>query len=123
MFLFLQTPAISHGVPSRIRSKFKAYEKKKLDWHISIKELMTVFLALQLLVPNKGNGHIQLSLDNTTAVAHLNHQGGGGGGIKSVQLSALATEMWHWCLERNILFSAVHVPESKNLFAYPPSHL
>ena len=41
-----------------------------------IKELMTAFLALQLLVPNYPNGHIQLSLDNTTAVAYLNHQEG-----------------------------------------------
>ena len=80
---------------------------------------MAAFLALQLLVPNYRNGHIQLSLDNTTAVAYLNHQVG----TKSVQLSALATEKWYWCLERNILLSAVHIPELKNLFADPLSHL
>ena len=50
--------------------------------------------------------HVQLSLDNTTAVAHLNHQGG----TKSVLLSALATEIWCWCLERSIYLSAIHIP-------------
>ena len=81
------------------------WRENQLDRHISIKELIAALLALQLLVPNCRNGHIQLSLDNTTAAACLNHQGG----TKSVQLSALATEMWYWCLERNILLSAVHM--------------
>ena len=49
---------------------------EKIFWHINIKELMAAFLALQLLVPNHRNGHVQLSLVNTTAVAHLNHLGG-----------------------------------------------
>ena len=43
-------------------------------------------------------------------------------GTKSVQLSALATEMWYWCLERNIFLSAIHMPGLKNLFADPLSH-
>ena len=47
----------------------------------------------------------------------------GRGTAKSVQLSALATLMWYWCLERNIRLSAVHIPGLKNLFADPPSHL
>ena len=94
------------------------WRENQLNWHISIKELMSAFLALQLLVPDYRVGHIQLSLDNTIAVAYLNHQGG----TKSVQLSALAIEMWYWCLEKNILFSAVHIPGLKNLFADPLSH-
>ena len=89
------------------------WRENQLDWHISIKELMAAFLALLLLIPNYRNGHILLSLDNTTAVAYLNYQGG----TKSVQLSALVTEMWYWCLEKNILLSAVHIPGLKNVFA------
>ena len=95
------------------------WRDSQLGWHISIKELMAAFLALQLLVPNCRNVHVQLSLDNTTAVAYLNHQGG----TKSVQLSALATEIWCWCLERSIYLSAIHIPGSKDLFAVPLSRL
>ena len=95
------------------------WRENQQDWHISVKEVMAAFLALQLLVPNHWDGHIQLSLDNTTAVTYLNHQGG----TTSVQLSALVTGMWHWCLEWNILLSAVHIPGLKNLFADPLSHL
>ena len=80
---------------------------------------MAAFLALQLSVPNYRNSHVQLSLDNTTAVAYLNHQGG----TKSVQLSAIATEIWCWHLERNIHLSVVHIPGLKNLFADPLSRL
>ena len=82
------------------------WRENQSDWHINIKGPMAAFLALQLLVPNCRNSHIQLSLDNKTAFTYLNHQGG----TKSVQLSALATKMWYWCLERNILLSAVHIP-------------
>ena len=91
----------------------------QLGWHINIKELIAAFLALHLLVPNYRNGHVQLSLDNTTAVGYLNHQGG----TKSVQLSALATEIRCWCLERNIYLSAIHIPGLKDLFADPLSRL
>ena len=49
---------------------------------------MAAFVAFLLLLPNYQNGLIQLSLDNTTAVAYLNHQG--------AQISALAIEMWCW---------------------------
>ena len=80
---------------------------------------MAAFLALQVLDPNYWNGHVQLSLDNTTAVAYLNHQGG----TKSVQLSALAIEIWCWCLERTIYMSAIHIPGLKYLFADPLSRL
>ena len=38
------------------------WKESQLGWHINIKELMAAFLALQLLVPNYWNGHIQLLL-------------------------------------------------------------
>ena len=95
------------------------WRDSQLGWRINIKELMAAFVALQLSVPNCWNVHVQLSLDNTTAVAYLNHQGG----TKSVQLSAFATEIWCWCLERSIYLLAIHIPGLKNLFADPPSRL
>ena len=95
------------------------WRDSQLGWHINIKELIAAFLALQLLVSNCRNVHIQLSLDNTTAVAYLNHQVG----TKSVQLSALATKIWCWCLERSIYLSAIHIPGLKNLFTDPLSCL
>ena len=49
------------------------WRDSQLGWHINIKELMAAFLALQLLLPNCRNVHVQLSLDNTTAFAYLNH--------------------------------------------------
>ena len=87
------------------------WRENQLDWHIYLKEQRAAFLTLQLLAPSFRNDHIQLSLDNTTCtgVAYLNHQRG----TKSVQHSALATEMWYWCLERNIFLSAVHIPGLK----------
>ena len=95
------------------------WRESQLGWHTNIKELIAAFLALHLLVPNYRNSHVQLSLDNTMAVAYLNNLGW----TKSVQLSVLATEIWCWCLERNILLLAVHIPGLKNLFADPLSRL
>ena len=44
-------------------------------------------------------------------------------GTKSVQLSAFTTEIWCWCLERNIYLLAIHISGLKNLFTDPLSHL
>ena len=57
--------------------------------------------------------HIQLQLDNTTAVAYLNKIRG----TQSRPLNDLAYEIWQWCIERNIWLSAVHIPGKVNVEA------
>ena len=57
--------------------------------------------------------HIQLHLDNTTAVAYINNMGGS----KSLELNCLAIKMWDWSIQRDNWISAVHVAGKLNVRA------
>jgi len=56
---------------------------------------------------------VLLKLDNSTAVAYVNHQGG----IHSKSCNILAKSIWAFAVERNIWLSAAHVPGVKNTVA------
>ena len=57
--------------------------------------------------------HILLLMDNLTAVCYVNKRGG----TRSPQLVSLATEIWNFCLGRNIWITAKHVPGVENVDA------
>ena len=52
-------------------------------------------------------------MDNSTAVAYINHQGS----THSPQLLQLALQLWNWCVERHIVLVAHHVPGKSNSLA------
>ena len=56
------------------------------------------------------NCHIQIQIDNTTALAYINNMGGS----KSKELNQLAVQIWEWCISRNIWLTAVHIPGRLN---------
>ncbi|XP_068712820.1 uncharacterized protein [Montipora foliosa] len=81
--------------------------------HINYLELLAALYALQAFVPNLRDVHVRLKLDNSTAVAYINKMGG----IKSPSLNSLSRTLWEWCIERNIIISAQHIPGKENLVA------
>ena len=80
------------------------------EYHINILELLAAFFALKCFCSHMSNCHIQIQIDNTTAVAYINNMGGS----KSKELNQLAVQIWEWCIIRNIWFSAVHIPGRLN---------
>ena len=54
--------------------------------------------------------HILLKMDNRTAVFYVNRMGG----THSQALSNLAIRLWQWCLEKNLVLSAEHLPGIDN---------
>ena len=56
---------------------------------------------------------MKLRLDNTTAVAYINNQGG----TRSPSLTSLTLEQWNWCLQHNILITAEHLSGVSNVRA------
>ena len=56
---------------------------------------------------------ILLRLDNITAISFINRMGG----THSKTLSELATEIWNWCIERQIMIHAEHLPGVENIQA------
>ena len=58
---------------TRTEGPWTAQERKN---HINYLELKAAFLGLQIFAAKLKDQHIRLIMDNTTAVAYLNHKGG-----------------------------------------------
>ena len=71
--------------------------------HVNCLELLAVFLGLQTFCSSLHDCHIRLMIDNTTAVAVINHMG------HSDPLNKLTKEIWLWCIPRNIWLSTAHI--------------
>ncbi|XP_070578105.1 uncharacterized protein [Ptychodera flava] len=81
--------------------------------HINELELLTVMFAVQSFLQDKTNIHVVVQIDNTTAVAYINHQGG----THSKKLCTTALQIWEWCLQRSITLQAEHIPGLQNRMA------
>ena len=81
--------------------------------HINLLELKAVFIALQIFAAHHSNCHILSLVDNTTAIAYINHKGG----THSRAMSNLAIEIWEWCMARNLTIHAEHIPGCENIRA------
>lgn len=86
-------------------------EEEKLH-HINFLELKAAFLALKGLCSNVNNEHVQLFLDNTTAIKYLSKMGG-----RKTDLNQLTREIWCWCRQRNIFLSVFFIPGRLNVHA------
>lgn len=78
--------------------------------HINLLELRAAFFALKCFCKDMKDIHVQLQIDNTTAVAYINNMGGS----KSTELNQLAFSVWDWCITRNVWLSAVHIAGTLN---------
>lgn len=86
-------------------------EEKKL--HINCLELMTAWFAIQTLVKISPSVHVRLQMDNASAVAYINRQGG----TRSHQLNLIAKNIWEWAIYHRIRISAEHLPGIQNVTA------
>ncbi|XP_077989926.1 uncharacterized protein LOC144444386 [Glandiceps talaboti] len=81
--------------------------------HINYLEILAALYALQSLCSKEQNIHIQLQMDNTTAVAYVNAMGG----TKSTACNNIVVKMWEWCIARQIWISATYLPGAENIEA------
>ena len=98
---FLSKP--SQGLWSREQGVF----------HINVRELYVVHICLTIFCSKLSDVHIQVELNNVTAVAYVNQMGGS----KAIACDLLARKIWSWCIARNIWLSAVHIPGCTNVKA------
>ena len=80
---------------------------------INYLETLAVGFALRAYCSENSDIHVLLRIDNTTAVAYINKMGG----TKSIDCNFVATEIWNWCMNRNIWLTASHLPGSSNVVA------
>ena len=89
------------------------WRRDEMAWHINRKELMAAFLGLKTFASNLCNAVVELELDNVSAVAHINRQGG----THSFQLCHLAIQVWEWALARHLHLDARHLAGRLNVQA------
>ena len=77
------------------------------------------FLGLQTFAYNLTGVARLLRLDNVTAITYLNQMGGAHSGL----LSRLAIEVWNWCLQRNVIIHAEHLPGRENICDWESHHM
>ena len=82
------------------------------DRHINYLELKAAFLGLQGICHDVVDEHVQLLLDNTTAIKYITKMGG-----RKEELNNLTKELWLWCVSRGIWLSAFHLAGSLNIRA------
>jgi len=86
------------------------WSAQEVHLHINILELQAVYFALLALGHSIHNQHIQVQIDNKSAVAYINHMGG----THSNAMDAIAKKIWSWALMRNNHISSVHIPGMEN---------
>ena len=90
-----------------------SWESSEAENHINYLEILAAFLGLKAFGQEKSNIHIQLRVDNTTAV-HMIYKMGSS---HSAKCNDLVKEMWEWCIGRQIWISATYIPGSLNFVA------
>ena len=87
-------------------------DTEKLN-HINYLELLAAFLAIKCFMKDKSNAHVQLLMDNTTAIKYINSMGG----VHSPLCNKLAREMWQWAINKGLWISASFIPGKTNISA------
>ena len=81
--------------------------------HINCLELLAGAFALKAFTKDKAQMRVRLLMDNTSAAHYINKMGG----TRSLILASLAKNLWEWCLERQIVLEAQHIPGILNIEA------
>jgi ribonuclease HI len=89
------------------------WSPQEQEFHINYLELKAVLLGLKSLCSKCTATHIRVQSDNTTAVAYINSMGG----IKSESCNDMASQIWEWCITKQIWLSACHIPGAENVEA------
>ena len=87
--IFTDSSSFVWGASCDNQDKGGPWVREERDWHINRKELRVAFFGLKAFAKNLSDCHVQLRVDNTTAVAYINNQGG-----KNWDLNEVARELW-----------------------------
>ena len=91
--------------------RWTEYEGKHFD--INVLELMAAKFALYSFFKTAQPKHVKIMIDNKTAVAYINHQGG----THSLDCNKVSREIWLWANSKNIWISAAYIPGVENTLA------
>ncbi|XP_068245228.1 uncharacterized protein [Palaemon carinicauda] len=91
-----------------ISGLWKSYQK---EWHINVKELVAIHLALMHFQKEVQGKLVQVNTDNNTALAYIRKQGG----TRSDSLYEAAKDLLLWAKARNITVITRFIEGEKNV--------
>ena len=86
------------------------WSAKEATCHLNVLELHAVLLALRWFKTSVINKHVNIMVDNTTAVATINPMGS----VHSDACHLMAREILKFCIAHNIWLTAAYLPGSAN---------
>ena len=89
------------------------WKEEEQNLHINALELKAVLLGVKALCTGMHHCHIQVQIDNQTAVTYINNMGG----THSRICNDIAFDLLRWCKNNNIWISACHIPGKSNVRA------
>lgn len=89
------------------------WSREQASLHINERELIAIELGLRSFLSLLRDQVVFLRVDNTVAVAYINHQGG----THSPRLSAVSQRIWELSLSNGMLIEASHIPGIDNVLA------
>lgn len=89
------------------------WDQEEAALHINVLELLAVWYALKAFLKVTQVSSVCILSDNTTVVAYVNKMGG----TRSAQLTELAKKIWSWCMDRQLVIRAQHLPGKLNVTA------
>jgi hypothetical protein len=101
------------GVAMRGKSVGGRWSLSEQGSHINYLELLAMFFGLKSFCRDCHDIHIGIQSDSSTAVSYLNQMGG----MRSRKLDFLASEIWNWCIDRNVFVTAQFIPGVDNVEA------
>lgn len=109
-----QTPALQAGdVHVAKTGQGGTWSAEEQMYHINYLELKAALFALQCFRAAIVGKHVRLLLDNSTAVACINHMGTS----HSVNCNQITYTIWDWCIKHDVWVSAAHIPGKLNTAA------
>lgn len=95
---------------SRVNSHWNADERNQ---HINYLELLAAWFGLKCFAKDLKDCDILLRIDNTTAIAYINKNGG----VRFPKLAKIAKQIWQWCEARNLWIFASYIASKDNIEA------
>ena len=89
---------------------FDFWSQLESKLHVNILELEAVLILFQCFSRQSSNCSILIRTDSSTVVAYINKQGGS----CSARLCLLALKLREFCIQRNLMIKAVHIPGIDN---------
>ena len=90
------------------------WSESERTMHINALELLAAKFAVQAFLKERPpHLLILLKTDNSTTAACINKMGG----THSILLNTITKSLWLWCLERQFLLRAEHIPGVENIYA------